>query len=185
MLKVSVSLGNSILPVLYIKIYINERINKNMEKSPGLLNFEKKNGNLDQLGEIQEMVRYFTTGNKQFWNKEEEYHFLLSYRRLSCSLRLRRRAGKLGKLWVAKRSVHWRRREWAALREAAPVRRGRRAAEQRRKWALGGERRARSWRRSDRGLRVVAENQLAHHFPTVDQFRVIDATKNMPVSYLE
>jgi hypothetical protein len=66
MLKVSVSLGNSILPVLYIKIYINERINKNMEKSPGLLNFEKKNGNLDQLGEIQEMVRYFTTGNKQF-----------------------------------------------------------------------------------------------------------------------
>jgi hypothetical protein len=44
MLKVSVSLGNSILPVLYIKIYINERINKNMEKSPGLLNFEKKMG---------------------------------------------------------------------------------------------------------------------------------------------
>ena len=65
------------------------------------------------------------------------------------------------------------------------MRRGRGAAEQRRKGALCGERRAWSWRRSGRRLRVVAENQLAHHFPTVDQFRVIDATKNMPVSYLE
>lgn len=66
MLKVSVSLGNSILPVLYIKIYINERINKNVEKITRVIKFRKKNGNLDQLGEIQEMVRYFTTGNKQF-----------------------------------------------------------------------------------------------------------------------
>jgi len=65
MLKVSVSLGNSILPVFYIKIYINERINKNKEKiTRVIIYFEKKNGNLDQLGEIQEMVCYFTTGNK-------------------------------------------------------------------------------------------------------------------------
>lgn len=42
MLKVSVSLGNSILPVLYIKIYINERINKNVEKITRVIKFRKK-----------------------------------------------------------------------------------------------------------------------------------------------